>query len=66
MVMKRNDLMKQLAKEASQQGVEMTTREGGNHTVVILGKIRLIVPRHREINELTARGIIKESKGDMK
>lgn len=33
--------------------------EGGNHTKVRIGKRVTMVPRHREVSEGTARGIIK-------
>ncbi len=35
--------------------------EGGRHTKIKIGTKVLIVPRHREINELTAQGIIEEA-----
>ncbi|CAN5908865.1 hypothetical protein BH23ACT10_BH23ACT10_22550 [soil metagenome] len=34
-------------------------REGANHEVWSLGGQRITIPRHREINERTAQGIIK-------
>lgn len=33
-------------------------RQGANHELWSLGGQRLTIPRHREINERTARGII--------
>lgn len=37
----------------------MEIREGGSHTVIRIGDRQSAVPRHREINELTARAIIE-------
>jgi mRNA interferase HicA len=36
-------------------------REGSNHEVWTIGSERLVIPRHREINEHTARGTIKRA-----
>jgi mRNA interferase HicA len=37
-------------------------REGGSHEIWTLAGERLVIPRHNEINELTARGIIEKAK----
>lgn len=37
-------------------------REGGNHEIWTMGGGRLVIPRHGEINELTAQGIIKKAR----
>lgn len=37
-------------------------RQGGRHELWQLGGARLVIPRHREINELTARGIIARAR----
>ena len=58
--MKRTDLMKRLRQHASAVGQEMVVREGGNHTKVTIGAARTVVPRHREINERTAKAILKQ------
>lgn len=52
--------MKQLAEIAKRRGVEMTTREGGAHTQVRIGESVTYVPRHAEINEITAKAIMKQ------
>ena len=56
--------MKQLREVAKEQGVAYSVSEGGSHTKVYLGDRFVTVPRHREINELTARGILRDAKGD--
>lgn len=54
--MKRADLIKLLEKNNF-----ILVREGGSHTVYERnGKIEM-VPRHREINELLAKAIIKRN-----
>ena len=54
--MKRRDLIKKL--EA--KGYEFA-REGQKHTVYKKGNKEEQVPRHREINEITANGILKRA-----
>ena len=55
--------MKHLAQIAKQQGLEMHLTEGGNHTKVMIGTRTDVVPRHSEINEITAKAIIRKMKG---
>lgn len=55
--------MKQLKQIAKTEGVEMNVREGGSHTVVTIGENVQAVPRHNEINEITAKAIIKRMGG---
>ncbi|MCG8150317.1 hypothetical protein GUY44_07490 [Pimelobacter simplex] len=57
--MKRTDLMKRLRKIAKSQGETVEIREGGSHTVVKIGSRQTTVPRHNEVNEITAKAIIK-------
>jgi mRNA interferase HicA len=38
-------------------------RHGGRHDVWAKGERELVVPRHVEINEYTARAILKEDRG---
>ena len=37
-------------------------RNGASHDVWTNGQIAVTVPRHREINELTAKGILRKAK----
>jgi len=46
--------------KAAQVDLELV-REGANHELWSLGGIRLIIPRHREINQRTAEGIMKKA-----
>lgn len=60
--MKKRDLMKQLSSIARAARVDLELiREGANHELWSLGGMRLIIPRHREINQRTAEGIIKRA-----
>ena len=36
-------------------------RQGRNHEIWNLGRGRLVIPRHREINERTAEGVLAEA-----
>ena len=36
-------------------------RHGSGHDVYVRGAIEVIVPRHREINEVTAKAILKKA-----
>jgi mRNA interferase HicA len=40
------------------------SREGGKHTIWTNGVNEIAVPRHKEVNEYTARKILKLAKGD--
>jgi mRNA interferase HicA len=58
---KRRDLLSRIGRAAKKAekffGLQ---REGGNHEIWLCGTSRIVVPRHGEINELTARGILKD------
>jgi mRNA interferase HicA len=58
--MKRRDIVKRMRQIARDKGVTATTIEHGRHTKIMFDGIRVTtIPRHNEINELTAKGIIK-------
>ncbi len=45
---------------AKSGGVDLElVREGGEHSLYAVGNYRFAVPRHRQINEHTARSILK-------
>jgi mRNA interferase HicA len=59
---KRKALEKQLAKNAKDAGIAWEfVREGANHSVWSFGGLLVTIPRHNEINELTAKGILKDT-----
>ncbi len=56
--MKRGDLLRKVARSAKDAGVEWAlVRQGSRHEVWRCGATLVTIPRHREINELTALGI---------
>ena len=58
--MKRVELLALISKAAADAGCDFyEVREGGSHTVYRYGSQQFTVPRHKEINELTARGILR-------
>ena len=57
-------MIKRLRKIAKDQAMEYRETEGHSHTKVWLGSRYVTVPRHNEINELTARGILRDAEGD--
>ena len=62
MLVKKRDLMKRLRAIAESADVELDlVREGGNHEIWTLAGERLVIPRHREVNERTAEGIIRKA-----
>jgi len=56
--MRRRDLEKRLTELGWQ-----LVRHGGRHDVWAKGERELAVPRHVEINEYTARAILREATG---
>jgi mRNA interferase HicA len=58
---KRVELLKTIRKAAKIGGVEFVlVREGSEHSVYRYGTQQVVVPRHRELNEITARAILKD------
>ncbi len=55
--------MKRLARIAGDRREALTLSEGGSHTRVHIGRTVTYVPRRSEINELTAKTIIKQVGG---
>lgn len=62
--MKRRDLLKQLKALAKDENATYLEVEGGGHTKVSFGGKQTVVPRHTEINELTAKAILKHMRGE--
>ena len=56
--------MKNLKKIAKAAGGDLEIREGGSHTVVKIGNRQTTVPRHNEINEITAKKILEHMAED--
>lgn len=59
--MKRADLITKISKAAANAGTRFDlVRQGGNHTIYRYGSQNVVIPRHKEINELTAKGILRD------
>jgi mRNA interferase HicA len=60
-MVKRTDLLRKITEAAAGAGVDFAlVREGGSHSIFRCGSQHVVVPRHREINEHTARGIMRD------
>ena len=64
--MKRKELEKRISQLAKQHGATAQWSEGGNHSKVSIDGIATVAPRHNEINELTAKGIIRYFERNLK
>jgi hypothetical protein len=63
--MKRRDLLRRVAKAADAKDVEWVFVRG-EHDVYRLGKtIQVSIPRHQEINEITARKIMATGENEL-
>ncbi len=60
--MKRTDLIRRIRKaaRAADRGWAERMPSGSKHGVWVCGTTTVTIPRHREINEDTAEGIMKE------
>lgn len=61
--MKRRDLLRTLRRLAVERDLELRMVEGARHTKIFLGDRQTVIPRHAEINEITAQKIIKHLEG---
>lgn len=57
--MKRKELEKRINAIAKAHGTTAMWTEGSNHSKVSINGVATTVPRHGEVNELTAKGIIR-------
>lgn len=60
-LVKRSELLRRLHRVAKDRGVALDIVEGGSHTKVRIGDRIVVVPRHAEINELTARAVLRDA-----
>lgn len=58
---KRRDIIRAIRDAANEQGLAVAVTEGGNHTIVVLDGLKIPVPRHNEVRELTARSVYKQA-----
>jgi hypothetical protein len=60
--MKRRELEKALLQLFRKHDISITKASGAKHDKWLsVGVIMAIIPRHREINELTARAIVRQA-----
>ena len=53
--MKRDELLRRARRAARRRGIAWTlVRQGADHEIWQCGSTRVVIPRHREINEGTA------------
>ncbi|MBF9670359.1 hypothetical protein [Bifidobacterium dentium] len=64
--MKRKELEKRLNRLDKEHNATAIWSEGGSHSKVAIQGVETTVPRHSEINELTARGIIRYFERNLK
>lgn len=57
-IVKCGELVGRINKIAHAQGRQAVYTEGRSHTKVVLGDLQTTIPRHGEVNENTARGIL--------
>ena len=61
--MKKRQLVRRLrAIPASADLALDFVREGANHEIWRIGNERIVIPRHREVNEHTAEGILRRAR----
>lgn len=65
--MKRRDLIRKIDRAAKAQGIEWgIARSGAEHDIFRLGRtVQVSVPRHQEINEITARKIMQAGEAEL-
>ena len=57
----RKDIIKCIRLAAKNKGIDFTLlRQGGNHEVWDLDGVRIPIPRHSDIPEITAKDIYRE------
>lgn len=61
--MKRRDLIKRINEIAAAANETAVYTEGGSHTKVSVGTKQTTIPRHNEVNEMTAKAIIRQLGG---
>lgn len=58
--MKRRELLVRLRSIAKEAGVDFVlVRNGAGHDIYRLGDLAVTMPRHSEINEMTAKGMLR-------
>lgn len=65
--MRRSELLRQLSTLAREEGLTLDfIRDGSRHTLFSIGTTRVVVPRHRDVNERTARAILRKARRELR
>mgnify|MGYP001162014623 FL=1 len=65
--MRRSELLRQLSALAREEGLTLVfIREGSRHTLFSIGTTRVVVPRHRDVNDRTARAILRKARRELR
>jgi hypothetical protein len=63
---KRRTLLKRISAAAAEADIAFDlVREGGEHSVYQCGAERFTVPRHAEVNEITAQAIMRHLESEL-
>ena len=61
--MKKRELLRRLRAIAASADLALNmVRQGANHEIWRIGSERIVIPRHREVNEFTAEGILRKAR----
>lgn len=61
--MKKRELLRRVRAIATSADLALEfVREGANHEIWRIGSERIVIPRHREVNERTAEGILRRAR----
>lgn len=61
--MKKRELLRRLRAIATSADLVLDlVREGANHEIWRIGNERIVIPRHREVNERTADDILRRAR----
>ncbi len=64
--MEHRDLISRIANASKARGLAwVNVRQGTKHEIWQCGTTRVSIPRHREVNELTAEGIMQDLESEL-
>ncbi|MEU5075991.1 hypothetical protein AB0G76_31185 [Streptomyces asoensis] len=64
--MKHRDLIKKIREAAKAQNVRFEKlRQKGSHETWVCGSTPVVIPKHTEVNEITAEGICKHLEAEL-
>lgn len=64
--MKYRDLIKKIRDAAKAKGIRFEMlRQRGSHQMWVCGSTQVVIPKHSEVNEITAEGICKTLEAEL-